>query len=342
MLKYNLLENGLDSLNKAVGYYIRANEKDETRLYKYSILLMCHSVELILKHILEQEHFSLIYKSVDEIGPNAETINFKQSLQRINDICKVDIYVQLEQHIKELVDERNKIQHFKVELDKAKCTKILSGAYGVIKYLLNDTLRININDYSEIISGEVLGELEQIEEIYQELIKDAQKIINSKGYERAEFNYAEGKYVKLPCPDCSEDTVGLTENGAYKCFFCYSEYNSIGDMLECDENSYISSFLINEIIKRRARKYNYTILDCPYCNYDTLVYFEHIDEWTCLQCYSKYETAYCEDCGEHYPDSGRFLVVGGVFDGSKDNDWSYSTICMSCADKDKYDSINTY
>lgn len=333
-MKYNLLENGLDSLSEAISYYVRAEEEADDRLYKYSILLMSHSVELILKQILEDEHYSLIYKDIDTIGKREETVTIYQALQRINTICKIKLEEYIINSIYKLTKERNKIQHYKVDLQMAEVIKLLNESYAVIKYLLHEILGKNIEDYDNIISTDDIQVLEELDGVLQNLRTLAQNIAKDKGNNYAKFKYYQDKSVKIPCPSCGEKYVLEGSPGSYKCYICYREFDDIDEVFDNDDMEYISAYLKNEIINKRKEKYDLRVFECKNCKEETLFCSEESDIALCLNCFSKYDMIGCENCGEEFPNTDPYLVVGHRLDS--EGDFEYETICIKCSNEDKY------
>ena len=341
MLEYNLMENSIDSLNEAMNYYIKSKEEEENRLFKYAILLLNHSIELILKEILEREHSSLIYKDIDD-SDSIETVSIYQALNRIKNVCEIDFPEHFKSRIIDLARERNKIQHYKVNIEKGLAVKLLNNGYAIFKYFLSDVLNEKLNDYKNLISDDMVCELESLEDTYKSLKKLATEVISGRSYEYLYFKYYDDKKLKLPCPKCSEKYIAKDDNGNYKCYFCYTEFDSKENIFMYDENSYISEYMINEIINKRKQKYKFPVMECPNCKADTLVYFDTKQNYLCLTCFEKYEVKVCNECDEYYPDSEMYFVVGAEFIQQYGEEWDYKEVCHNCANKDKYEISFSY
>lgn len=338
-MRYNLLENGLDSLSEAISYYVRADEENEDRLYKYSIMLMSHSVELILKRILEKEHYSLIYKDVDAIGKRQETVTIDQALQRIKGICKINLLQNMVDSIYKLTGERNKIQHYKVDLQKAEVIKLLNESYALIKYLLHEILGENIEDYYNIIPTDDIEILEGLDGVLQKLRELATKIIKDNNESYARLKYYQDKSVKIPCPCCGEKYVVEKSPNSYRCYICYSEFNDLDELFDNDEMEYISSYLKNEIVNKRKEKYDLRIFECKDCDEKAVFYNDYNSTAICLNCFTKYDMIGCENCGEEFPNSELQMVVGHRL--NSDGDFEYETICLECSEEEKYIDISS-
>lgn len=59
----------------------------------------------------------------------------------------------------------------------------------------------------------------------------------------AQFQYVNGKTVKVPCPNCGQQLVA-TSNGILKCYICYNEFEDVEAMCSCDDSEYISDYLV--------------------------------------------------------------------------------------------------
>lgn len=335
MLKFNLLDNGLDSLGESVDYFISGKENDDPRLYKYAILLIAHSVELILKHILEQEHSALIFDRIDDIGKKPEndlyTVDIKTCLSRITNICKIFIPKFCEDTILKLIKERNIIQHFKVSIAEEVIENIFSETYAVIKYLLKDTLKIEIRDY---IDEDIIEHLEDIQALDESRKKTAREIIKSKKLERLKFAICDKVFFNIPCPICKQKTLAI-EGDKIKCFFCLNEFKDWEDCFSQDENSYIRDEFSRQILYRKDK--DIIIKSCPDCG-DDLIYLEHEDRWLCINCFGYIDSISCTNCGNPIPDHDSFRIVGSYYED--EDRLEYECICEECMSDEKYMDIS--
>lgn len=111
-MKYDLIGNAMDSLNEAIDFYKSGKKYNDSSRFKYCVLLLAHSAELILKEILFNESKYLLYQNIDDIDENNPlTIGFRQSLLRVKKICKINLG-KYENYLADLVNIRNQIQHY--------------------------------------------------------------------------------------------------------------------------------------------------------------------------------------------------------------------------------------
>lgn len=97
-LTYGLIENSMDSLNEAVNYYSSGKEYNDERSYKFCIIMLYHSAELIMKEVLYREHPVLLYECIDNYRHNSnagKTIGFTVALSRIKNISHLYANVQI-------------------------------------------------------------------------------------------------------------------------------------------------------------------------------------------------------------------------------------------------------
>ena len=118
-MEYGLVENAMHSLSEAASYYNSADVEARPDRYKFGILLTAHCAELLLKEILLRVHPAFIYSDVDRYrqdSTNDETIGYKMAIKRVKTIAHVNLSV-YENHLSELGEVRNRLQHFKYEIN---------------------------------------------------------------------------------------------------------------------------------------------------------------------------------------------------------------------------------
>jgi len=78
-LEFDLLANALDSLAQGIEFVL--NHQDNPSKLKVAILLVAQAVELVLKERLRREHWSLIFRKVEQAGnDNAHTFDIRRNL----------------------------------------------------------------------------------------------------------------------------------------------------------------------------------------------------------------------------------------------------------------------
>ncbi|HGH4618010.1 hypothetical protein V5027_03865 [Enterobacter bugandensis] len=140
-IKFTLIENALDSIELGLLYFQDGKNEFTPRKYKQCLINMFHGSELILKELLRRINVTLIfdknslYKTcVDPSNPTEDELYKLKSID-INNLCseilkfyptefkgKIDI-------VKGLAKERNKIQHFAINIEQETLSKLLTSLY---------------------------------------------------------------------------------------------------------------------------------------------------------------------------------------------------------------------
>lgn len=172
MIKFTLLENAIDSIDSGVEQLEQAERTSIKKYYKQSLLNLFQGTELLLKEVLVQinpilvfDKNSLFRKCIDPLNPTIDELYNCKSID-INEIC-----FELTKHyshsfdkiaiktIEGMAKERNKIQHFALEISPDFLKNNLIQLYGkVIKPAFE------IINYADKKNENKLGE--RIEDLY--------------------------------------------------------------------------------------------------------------------------------------------------------------------------------
>ncbi|MCD2347244.1 hypothetical protein [Clostridium guangxiense] len=325
-MKFNMLENAMDSLNEAIDYYKNGIDNNDERCFKFCILLLSHSAELILKEILYTQHEILIYEDIDRVkNENDKTVGFKLALHRIKNIYKVDLG-RYNNYLLELSDVRNNIQHYKFSISSEMCTNIITSSFSAIEYIIYNVLHRTFNDFEDIITEEQIEFLHDDKKMYNKKKKDIAQDILDHNMVKIGVEYIKNKFIYIPCPHCSEETL-VNEGDIIECKFCGRKFNSIEDMYNEDFNCVISTHMCREIGRRKDVLRN--IYECENCNNDTLIYSEVLGEWICLSCGTHISSITCDDCGDEVPNCEYNYTFAQSYTDTED----YMYLCNSCGKK---------
>lgn len=324
-MEYNLIGNAMDSLNEAIYYYKSGKEyKDESR-FKYCILLLAHSAELILKEILFNEHEYLLYENIDDVNENnPQTVGFRNALSRVKKICKINLGA-YETYLIELLNIRNQIQHYKFRISQQQCDKIIIQSFSAIEYIVTEILGKTFNDFGTYITSDQIDYLHEDRDVYKKRKQDIARDIRNNDLVRYGIEYTRNKFIYVPCPICSE-TVLVEDGTGLICKFCGNKYDSIESIYDEDCNSIISEHMLREI-GRRKEYLDGLIFECEKCNCEMLIF---TDKWQCLACgYEIFETISCDDCGKDIPYSNyNYILAQSYYDA---NNFYY--LCRECGEK---------
>jgi ribosomal protein S27E/ribosomal protein L37E len=274
----SLIDNSFDFLNSAIKY---ANG-EENRDWKYALLNISNALELIMKAVLEKEHWSLLFENVDNANKEIlsigdfQSVNFKTAFERLKYIVGVDFSKNDEKYLKKIREKRNRITHFSAELHIEEVKSIVAKGIGVfIKLYKEIDTEENVEDKLHYINSELRGFQKYVKlrlaEIEKE-IKDSQ-IPNS---------------VFLTCPLCLQETIVIHEKyDELFCKFCGAEF-SYEDMARYSSNGYGGP--------------------CPKCVNGALAFLKYNkdeEEYICTKCgfTSQWNFNFeCSSCGNTYWD----------------------------------------
>ncbi|WP_122584146.1 hypothetical protein [Pseudomonas viridiflava] len=151
-MKISLIDNGLDSLKKGYNHlanYERlvveeASDPERFSALKDSTLSIQHGVEILCKYSLKQHNELLLFSEIarlksafknrrnglinelyEEDGIN--TISFKESIERMIDICDFPIGERFKKKLLKVEGWRNSITHSAVLLNEIEVSKVLGG-----------------------------------------------------------------------------------------------------------------------------------------------------------------------------------------------------------------------
>ncbi|WP_255258845.1 hypothetical protein [Bacillus cereus] len=140
ILKYSLLENGIDSLKAT---YISLETLYELvegveHHAKDAILSLNHANELLFKLLLKRNREYLIFSDINsymnakekmitqqktnifEIAPGLQTVGFSESIRRLELLCDIEVPSKLKKSLMYLNKKRNEIMHFEIEMSEGE------------------------------------------------------------------------------------------------------------------------------------------------------------------------------------------------------------------------------
>lgn len=272
MIKFTLIENSLDSIEQGLEF-LKAAEKDNNKsAFKHALLCLFQGAELILKEVLVLvntitifDKNSLFKYCIDPMNPTMDELYKCKSID-INGIGQ-----ELRKHypaiftnsnikvLETLAIERNKIQHYAIEIAPEELTKNLIELY--LKVIKPAFRLVQNSEYDSAVSGVDLGE------INDRIVRFEQSFLNVK--------IGDGFYVGM-CPVCKNSHHFIIYEGdsfpryTY-CISCNYELSDIG-ILQTEYHT------------------------CPECNASSLVYDEQNQAGVCLwkKCYYCKEGGFVE------------------------------------------------
>lgn len=332
MVKYNLINNALDSLNEAVEYYKRGNHYQEQRAYKFCILLLGQSIELLVKQILVREHLFFIYEDIDKkrkASTYDKTVSYKTAVDRIEHICDVDIS-KIKNLLLELGQVRNKVQHSHCEYEIEYINTLLAKGFFIVNFIFTDVLKEDYSDYESVIYTDWFLELKSIADALKANRDMARKMISNEGVEKYYFELLPDEEIIIKCPVCGEKFLYTNNTEDFvKCAFCKKEFKDYEDMLGYDRDAIMYNDLISKL-----EKINVDFYECPECNSISVINDEPSDGYTCCSCYSFYEEVHCYSCSESYPNNSKYFSMGELY---VDDGYHEVHVCDFCVEEQMFE-----
>lgn len=124
-----LLENAYAFVNESIRNSRRA--KREQRYWSFAILHLIQGLELLMKHVLKQQHPVLIYENID--NPK-NTVSLTLCLDRLKSIAKLEIDEKEERVIRRAITQRNKIIHHEYEANPDYYRSVFVQLFEFVHY----------------------------------------------------------------------------------------------------------------------------------------------------------------------------------------------------------------
>ena len=118
-IKWDLVENSEHFLREAVAYAGR----DSPREWVFALVHLATALELSIKSILRQEHWSLLFDDVDSASREAlktgrfRSVGRREALRRTQEIAGVTLTEKDRKYMKRLQDLRNQVLHYEAALN---------------------------------------------------------------------------------------------------------------------------------------------------------------------------------------------------------------------------------
>lgn len=276
-LTLSLIENSFDYLENSIKY----SKGTENRTWKYALLNLASAIELMMKALLEQEHWSLLFEDIKKANKDIlaqgdfKSANFETAIERIKSIVGISFSTTEEKYIEKIRQKRNRITHFSVELHIEEVKSIVAKGIGIfIKLYKQIDTTENVEDKLHYINTELLG---------------FQKYVNLHLAEiEKEISGMERPCIFLTCPSCLQETIVIdTKFDKLSCKFC-GEGFTYKDMAIFASDGYFGP--------------------CPECSNGALAYLSkgsELGEYICTKCGFTSEDNYnivCSSCENTYWD----------------------------------------
>ena len=157
----NILENGIDSLQKALKKLNNIEKVDKEKVefeLKDIIINLHHSIETLVKYLIREKNEYLIYEKLDKVFENERiakeskknTIQFLDAINRMVILYEIKISDNDYDKIKDLNEIRNAITHYEINLDIFEIQHLISNILKIMIPIFSNTIR-DFNKYLEKI-----------------------------------------------------------------------------------------------------------------------------------------------------------------------------------------------
>ncbi|MEW8275990.1 MAG: hypothetical protein AB2733_18095 [Candidatus Thiodiazotropha taylori] len=175
MLKLNLIENALDSLEHAIEH-LTAKPSLVASDYKRVITDLAHVAELLFKERLRMIHPAFILSNVDKYpSMSAHTVSAENALNRLKSLENIQFSDTDQSALRSIREKRNEIEHYEFHADEIEA-KIIIGNILVFIFKfscdeiglnwadrrLNDPSWSKLNEYAEFFEAQLTHILETL------------------------------------------------------------------------------------------------------------------------------------------------------------------------------------
>jgi hypothetical protein len=337
----SLVRNAIDFLKKSV------DELEKSP--KYSVINFYAAIELFLKARLLAEHWTLIVSDINKVQKKAgettlskfeagelSSVGLKKCIERLNDICSIQIPFKASEYFDNLRKHRNKMIHF-FHPDYSEATSLATivpeqwSAWYHLHRLIIDEWWDHFQQYEEEIEDVhslVCGNWKYLEAKYREIEPQIEKEKRASaifhrcsicGYEAARFSdlygmvysnscmicHHQDNKIHISCPECSCEII-IIDQAVGECGNCGFETDF--------------DFLLSQIGPYQDPKEDPVVAYCAECEYpepSVIPVSEYDEEGLCLNCNTLHDSrGHCRYCNE--------LIAG------MDLEASYSSGCILC------------
>ena len=317
-----LIENAIDFIEDATRQIAKSNPTSKD--IKYAILHLSSGIELLLKQLLFEKHWSYIFKDPDQASESAlesgnfYSVNLKNALKRL-----IDIGYKLEDEeiepIHQLRGFRNIAEHYSVKFEKVQIIQLISNCCEVVMNIVN---RYDLRKRHK----NIINELELIHfnlSKFENFVNDRYKSIKPKIQK-----LMKDSFIFLNCPTCLQKAMPLT-NSETQCEFCNTKYSR--DELKV---KWVNSFSyknlgvepsqrnldIFEKVLTDEERINTSFHKCLICRHQDFTFDFNQNIWICFECATTWlenEFSVCDSCG--YIDHSQNMQGGMCNQCASDN-----------------------
>ncbi|MGV9754161.1 hypothetical protein, partial [Nocardia farcinica] len=128
--------------------------KPSARDLKYAVLHLQAAIEVLLKVRLIREHWTLVFKNPDKatlasyVNGDFISIGLDETLARLKGIAGIDLSENTKRSFARLAKERNKLQHFGLEIQASEAIENLVGeVFDALLLFITEHLKPDATDH---------------------------------------------------------------------------------------------------------------------------------------------------------------------------------------------------
>ncbi|MFZ6665267.1 hypothetical protein [Peijinzhouia sedimentorum] len=303
-IQFDLIENGLDFVSSGVEHIL----KDKSpHLLKYAILHLSAGTELLLKEILKNEHWSLIFENPNiakyELLSTGEfkSVDFETLITRLMNISEIEMSEKDISILRQLRKLRNKIEHFEFNQNTEAIKSLSSKVLCLLLNFINENFKINkLSDTSK----------EYVEKLRRDAIKFKEFATLRTAQIKTELTTAQKKYKMESCPLCRQ--AALVLNDDLQCLFC-----GYTDEAEKVSELYAENILGESRYICMTDGGEFPVIECIHCGEETFV-DKGTDGYVCFSCFETNQDSDLNSCS----------YCGQLFESRDDE----SEMCEYCVD----------
>lgn len=223
-LKLNLLNNGIDFIQSGVRFFI--HDDPDPVSHKYAILHLFSGLILLFKERLRQEHPSLIFVDVKDVGnPDAKTVDFDEVINRLKACAGVNLDEKAQKTLRSARRLRNLIEHYEPTINVRHVQAIIGDLSELAYLFMLDELDVRLEEHVEPEVWDRMQELRRIsarlkqEEIaaWKSRVARYSTLSDEELDALADLEPYHPKHNPDPdsflqCPECGEETLVQTED----------------------------------------------------------------------------------------------------------------------------------
>lgn len=306
-------DNGLDYVHSVVDHL---SGTPSARDLKYAVLHLQAAIEVLLKVRLIREHWTLVFKNPDKatlasyIGGDFISIGLEETLARLKGIAGIDLSENTKRSFGRLAKERNKLQHFGLEIQANEAIEKLVGeVFDALLLFITEHLKPDATDHEREV-------FDYTQTMIEEEIDRINTLVTARLNRLAPELDANAANV-VACPSCRKFTLPLVQD-ELKCLFCDRSWEP--EQMASDYASEILGITWRDVAKGADEP----VVMCPECCSNTMVWGVTVreesanEQWGCFNCCTIGESELimsCSRCGLPMAANDEDTVCGDCWTG---------------------------